>query len=393
MNNKENRVPNLYPIISVLATLGGLISIWQTKGYFATRDGMGAFHSFCNIGQTFDCTAIEISPYSEFFAGFPVSAVAIAGYILILILSLFGLSETHKKGLRPFMVAFASISVIFSVAYLFIMVTLIKKLCLLCLGVDLMNVSILAVALRLPQSEKSSNGFSIVHVIGSGLAALFIAFLFSKGLDPFADLKAEDINDSVESVLSAPVVPFEVPADAPVIGDPAAPITVVKFSDYECPACKLGATAIHPLFKRYPKEVKFVFVNYPLDQACNNSVPRKMHEFACEAATVAICATEQGKFQETYETLFENQQSFEHSKIADLLVSKVEGMDANKLKACMNLPSTSDKILRDVELGGKNRLNIQSTPTFYINGKKIEGVLPTVVWIKLIDRMLAQVKK
>ena len=117
-----------------------------------------------------------------------------------------------------------------------------------------------------------------------------------------------------------------------------------------------------------------------------------MHEFACEAAEAAICATEQGRFEDAYETLFENQNSFAQNKIADLLVSKIKGLDEAKLKNCMTLPSTLDKIRRDVDIGGKNQMNITSTPTFYINGKKIEGGLPTTIWIQIIERMLGQKK-
>ncbi|CAN5951496.1 unnamed protein product [Sphagnum jensenii] len=268
------------------------------------------------------------------------------------------------------------------------MVTLIQKFCILCLGVDAINIALFCLVLKMPKEEKDSSALSVLHVIGTGLASLLIAFLFTKGLDPYADLKKEDINDSIESVLNTPVTNFQPPSDAPVIGNPNAPITIVKFSDYECPACRMAATAIHPLFKRYPNEVKFVFVNYPLDQGCNPNVPSKMHEFACEAALVAICATDQGKFQDAYEVLFENQKDFSANKIADLVLSKIPSLDAAKLKSCITLPSSMDKIRRDVDLGGKSNLNIQSTPTFYINGKKIEGGLPTQVWMQIIDRML-----
>jgi protein-disulfide isomerase len=202
-------------------------------------------------------------------------------------------------------------------------------------------------------------------------------------------VKDDVLNDQLESILATPPVPVEVPADAPVIGDPNAAVTVVKFSDYECPACKLGATSIHPLFKRYPKQVKFVFLNFPLATECNadTNLKRTIHPFACEAAAVAVCASQQGKFAETYETLFENQSSFEAGKIADLLGSKVQGIDLPRLKDCMKLPSTGDKIRRDSQVGVN--LKVQSTPTFFVNGKRIEGGIPTRIWIKVLEKMLA----
>ena len=392
MKEQKNASPLLY-MISTLSAVGAAISIWQTRLFYVTRSGMGEFHSFCNIGQSFDCTAIEMSKYSELPGGLPLSAFAIAGYLLILTLALMGLgSELFQRNIKKFLVGFTALAVLFSIVYLVIMMSAIGKFCLFCLCVDLINVAMLILSLRLPSPDSTSAkdglpGVKFTHLASAGVATLLIAFLFTRGLNPQAELKEDDVNDVVASVMNAPTVNVDYPADSPVVGDPNAKVTIVKFSDYECPACKMGATAIHPLFKRYAKDVKFIFVNYPLDQACNPDIPRKMHEFACEAASVAICGAEQGKFLETYETLFDSQKDFAVGKIADLL-GTVPGIDLAKLKACTQLPSTGEKLRRDILSGGKTKMNIQSTPTFFINGKKVEGGLPTFIWVKVIDRML-----
>ena len=389
MKQEKASAPKFY-LLSVLSAVGAAISILQTREYFMTRGGMSEFHSFCNIGQTFDCTAIEMSKYSEFAAGIPLSGFAVAGYLLVLILALMGVgSVTFKKNLKPYLVIFSSICVLFSVAYAAIMIGVIGKLCLLCLSIDVINVALLVVSLKLPAAEPSPEGVRIPHVMGAGVASLLIAFLFSRGLNPMAEIRQEDLHDTVESILHTAPVAVEIPPGSPVIGDPDAKVTIVKYSDYECPACKMGATSIHPIFKRYPKGVKFVFVNYPLDQACNPDIPRKMHEFACEAAEVAICGAAQGKFLETYETLFEHQKDFEAGKVADLLTD-IPGIDMTKLKDCTKLPSTGEKLRADILAGGKTKMNIQSTPTFFFNGRKVEGGEPTSVWVDVIDQLLKQ---
>lgn len=388
--SEPRAVSKLLPIIATLSAAGAAISIWQTRLFYITRSGMSEFHSFCNIGQTFDCTAIEISKYSELPGGFPLSALGIAGYLIILTLAFFAMSDGLRTNARKLLIAFSGIALLMSAAYLFIMISIIGKLCLLCLCIDAINLVLFILALRLPKDDAvSETGFRPGPLAGTILASFLIAFLFSKALDPQAELKKEDLNDLVESVMNSPVVPIQIPADAPVIGDPNAKVTIVKLSDYECPACKMGASAIHPLFKRYKNGVKFVFINYPLDQGCNPNVPRKMHEFACEAALAAICGANQGKFLETYETLFDHQADFATGKISDIL-SSIPGIDMAKLKECTQLPSTSEKLKRDIELGGKGKLDIQSTPTFYINGKKVEGGLPTNLWVQVIDRMLKE---
>lgn len=378
-------------IISVLSLIGAAVSIWQTRLFYVTRSGLEGGHSFCNIGQTFDCTAIEMSSYSELPGGFPLSGFAVAGYLLILILSLYGFSETLRKNIRKLLLVFTLIAVAFSVGYLAIMLGKIGKLCLICLGVDVINLALLGLTLSLPQASKEdytpTNNLSITQFFGAGLISLVVAFMITKGVNPQDGMKKEDLNDIVESALSTPVTPVELPADAPVVGNPNAPITIIKFFDFQCPACKMAANAVHPLMKRYPNEVKFAFMNFPLDMGCNPKVKSKMHEFACEAATVGICAQQQGKYSEVYDILFDKQQELQADKIADL-VAGVPGLDLAKLKECMKLPSTIEKIQRDVAIADK--ASLRSTPTFFLNGKKIEGGLPTNLWIEIIDRTLGK---
>lgn len=374
-------------LISVLSAIGAVISIFQTQQFHQTRSGLAGFHSFCNIGQAFDCIAIEISPYADIM-GFPLSGIAIAGYLVILGLSLFARSDSYRGRSQKVLQGFCSLAMVFTVAYLFIMVGVIGKLCLLCLAVDTINTLMVILAFRLPKDDGTAKGqMSLGLVGGVGAAAVVGALLFSAGTNPQAEMKKSDLNDMVESVMNAPVKEIPIPADAPVVGNPNAKITIVKFSDYECPACRLGANAIHPLFKRYPNEVKFVFVNFPLDNACNPVVPRRMHEFACEAAYVAVCAQEQGKFIEAYEILFENQSKLKTGEIADLLAS-VPGIDMSRLKTCVTQPSTVERVKRDSNLG--KAVQIGATPTFFINGKRVEGGLPTNLWMEVIDKMLKQ---
>lgn len=376
--------------ISILSSIGAILSIWQTRLFHLTRSGAGEGHSFCNIGQTFDCTAIEMSRYSEFFGGLPLSAFAISGYLVILVLSLFGFSLPYRNHVRKLLLFFSSIAVVFSLAYLAIMLGIIGKLCLLCLSVDAINLALLGLAFFLPKIEDKfmpDQSLGLNRVLITGAISLLAAFMISKASNPTSNLKRTDLNDIIESVMNTPVTPIEIPTDAPVLGNPGAPVTIVKFSDFQCPACKLAAKSIHPLMKRYPEDVRFVFMNFPLDMGCNPVVKRKMHEHACEAAAVAICANQQGKFAEAYEVLFENQERFDYDQISNLL-SGIPGIDLVKLKECTKLPSTQEKIQRDVALGEKSK--IVSTPTFFLNGRKVEGGFPTSLWIELIDPMLKQ---
>ncbi len=374
--------------IATLSLGGALISGWQTSQFFAMRSGFGSMKSICDLNASFDCTAIEMSRFAELIPGVPLSQFALAGYLLIFTLAVLGYFQFFPSNLKKVFTLFSAISVVFSLIYFWIMMGQIGKWCLFCLILDAINLALLAVSLKMKRTldpKGSPETFPFKPIGIAGLAVLVIALLIGKAVDPQAQAKKEDLNDLVESVMNTAPVAITVPQDSPVVGKSDAPITIVKFSDYQCPSCKVGAMGIHPLMKRYADQVKFVFINYPLDMTCNPEVKRKMHEFACEAAAVAICATVQGKFLETYETLFENQSRFSDGKIADLL-SSVPGIDLAQLKSCIALPSTQDKIRSDVALGAQ--LKIEATPTFYINGKKVEGGLPTSLWIEVIERLL-----
>ncbi len=358
-----------------LAAIGAGISIWQTRLFYLTRSGLEGGHSFCNIGQTFDCTAIEMSPYAELM-GIPLSAIATFGYLLILSALILG----HKTLIR--FLTFTAL--LFSIAYLAIMVGVIGKLCLLCLFVDVINVSLFIFSLKkIPAQEKSVSYGSIA---GFFTTSVIVAFLVTQASNPQAELKSEDIRDLVQSVLSTPTQTVNIPAQAPTLGAADQPkVTIIKFSDYQCPACKMGANAIHPLMKRYPTQVQFRFVNFPLDSACNSEIKSKMHEAACEAAAYAICAQEQNQFEVVYTRLFEKQDQLKPGMI-DSLLANIQGLNLEQLKACVNQPSTSLRIKEDIEAA--KAVKIQSTPTFFINGKKVEGGLPTQIWIQVIDQLL-----
>jgi protein-disulfide isomerase len=387
MNPTQKYTRNL-SLITLLSALGAGISIWQTYLFNQTRGGLGSGHGFCNIGKAFDCTAIEMSKYAEIFDGLPLSGLAIAGYLIIFMISLYGFNDSFRQNVRKLLLIFTGIAFVFSIGYLGIMIGIIGKFCLLCLGVDTINLALIILTLTIPQKEDPyipPRSLSAPQMAGLGVAALIAAFLINKATNPQGDMKAQDINDIVESVLNAPVTPLDIPADTPYMGKADAPITIVKFFDYQCPACRMSAEATHPLFKRYPNEIKMVYFNFPLDAGCNPLIKNVMHEFACEASRVAVCANQQGHFTEAYEILFAHQTDFQLNRIAELL-GTIPGIDLEKLKECTNLPSTIEKIKKDVESASK--LNIRSTPTFFINGKKLEGGMPTSIWIKILDQML-----
>jgi protein-disulfide isomerase len=372
----------LNPLIAFISLAGAGVSVWQTYSYLQILGGVGPSHSFCDLSQIFDCTTVEMSKYAEFLPGFPLSGMAIAGYLFIFILSVWKIFTPSNENLKKPLIILSGISVIFTVVYFTLMLQ-IGKLCLLCLVVDLLNILLFIAAVNLPQNNHS-NKFRSLPFLSVGIVSLVFAFLVVKGLDPQVDERSADSDDIVESVMNSPVQNIDIPSDAEVVGPANAKVTIIEFGDFQCPPCKLAAASIAPLFKRYGVKLRFVFLNFPWATECNSFPNHTGHSFACEAAAVAMCANEQGRFLEAYENLFENQIHFETGKIDQLLESSLPSLDTHKLRQCLN-SRILDKVRRDADIGIQQKVN--STPTFFINGRRT-GALPTKIWIKIIDHVL-----
>ncbi len=146
------------------------------------------------------------------------------------------------------------------------------------------------------------------------------------------------------------------------IGSDSAKVKLVEFSDFQCPACK----AVEPYLKRfradYPSDVQIIYRHFPLQQ----------HKHARATATLAEAAGEQGRFWEMHDRIFETQE--EWSTLADgtpffLNLAKELNLDEDKVKKTLEKDAFKSKI--DEDLAEGQRLGVNSTPTFFLNGKKL----------------------
>jgi protein-disulfide isomerase len=149
---------------------------------------------------------------------------------------------------------------------------------------------------------------------------------------------------------------------SPSFGDADAAMTVVIFSDFECPYCGEFARSTFPKVKEQfvdTGQIRFVFKHFPIST----------HKYAEQAALAAFCADQQGKFWEFHDTLFANQESL---TLDDLAVYAGDlGLDKEQFDSCMETSGAA--MLRDRTLG--EQLGVTGTPTFFFNGRKVVGAL------------------
>lgn len=157
-------------------------------------------------------------------------------------------------------------------------------------------------------------------------------------------------------------------------GGAKAPVTIIEFSDYQCPFCKRGEDSINQVMKAYGDKIRLVYRDYPLP----------MHSMARPASEAAACANAQGKFWEYHAKLFDNQTSLSDDKFKQL--AKDVGLDQAKFDECLAKKPFGAKIDEDVAAGSK--VGVNGTPAFFINGRMLSGAQPFEKFKEVIDEEL-----
>jgi len=161
---------------------------------------------------------------------------------------------------------------------------------------------------------------------------------------------------------------------APVKGDAKAPVTVVIFSDFQCPFCSRVEPTLKEIEDKYKGKVKMAWKNQPLP----------FHENAMPAAIAAMAAAQQGKFWEMHDKMFANQQNLKPADF-DKYAQEI-GLNMAKFKAAIDDPKTKAAVEADMQVGSS--LGANGTPTFFINGRKLVGAQPYDSFAKMIDEEL-----
>jgi protein-disulfide isomerase len=144
-------------------------------------------------------------------------------------------------------------------------------------------------------------------------------------------------------------------ADAYVRGPKDAPVTIIEFSDFQCPYCAQAKTLVDQVLKAYPQNVNFVYKNFPLP----------MHPNADPAARAALAAGKQGKFWEMHDALFSHSGDLSSQTIHDL-AEKLH-LDRAKFDADMTSPAVKEQV--DVDIRQGKVAGVRGTPSFFINGR------------------------
>ena len=171
---------------------------------------------------------------------------------------------------------------------------------------------------------------------------------------------------------------YDVPVDDdPAYGPEDAPITIIEFSDYECPYCRSWQAEVLPrLLETYPDQIRLVYRDFPLSSIHPNAAP---------AAVAANCAHEQGAYWEFHDRLFSMELGL--SDRAYQQYASDLGLDTESFAECLKSDRHVDEVQADFQYAAE--LGVRSTPTFFINGIALVGAQPFELFQELIDKELA----
>jgi protein-disulfide isomerase len=375
--------PTRHRVALAIALLGVAVSLatWWVGHGLATD---ASYTSFCNVGGAVNCDAVLGSRWSTFL-GVPVSLWGVVLFVVGAIAAFPGAFAGVTGGLADLLlIGLASWSLGFALVLAAVAFGVLQHVCLFCLTLDVIIVAWCVAVLPLVRNFAPSShvplprrrpaayavaGGALVLAVATGTIAAIQAP--ADGPTTLAAIRAQE-PDFFRFYTALPVIaPADVMGDAAKAKGPAdAPITIVEFSDFECPACGAAFRDLHALTAAHPN-VRFVFRHYPLDSSCNPLMDRALHPDACQAAAAAECAGQLGKFWEYHDLLFEHQRTLDRDSL--FRYARELNLDIGKFRTCLDDPATMDRVRADVAAGAK--VGVDSTPTIFINGRRISGAL------------------
>jgi uncharacterized membrane protein/predicted DsbA family dithiol-disulfide isomerase len=383
--------------VALIASLSALYVHYQMM-----RDP--TYTSFCDVSETVSCEAVLQSRFAR-VAGVPVAAGGAIWGALILLLALRGMGARDPNTRARyagyvflFSTAGLAVSLYLGYASFFIL----RTMCPLCLT---MYVAVIGVFIVSGMVATAPFG-TVLAGIGRDLAALvrnpvaatlaavwlvgsisLIAFFpreqpvvaTAEAVPtlPTETLQGDMLTEFQKWIDSQPRASLNVPADG-------ARVVVVKFNDYQCPACRetyvqyKGIVAKYQ--SQYPGQVKFITKDFPLEAECNAGT---VHPSACEAAAAVRMARAKNKAEALEEWLFERQETMTPQMVKEGLaqVAQVTDFDAQ-------YPKILEEVKADAAMG--RQLDIKATPTFFVNGIKVQGGLRPMYFDAMIAYELSK---
>lgn len=338
----------------------------------------------CDYNETVNCSDVAISAWATVF-GVPTAAWGLLTYAGFALLSIAGIRRRlfpHGPGGLLLLGSLGALA--FGLFLIYIMHSM-GTWCVNCLGLDAVHLGLLACSLvvTVPRgigkailedwATLFANKPAAIGIIGGpALAGVLVLVGYPQHGDGADGPNGEPRIQLPAGGLPRPEGPINLDG-VPNHGPADAIITVIEFSDYQCPFCSAAHQEIRGFIGEHEESFRFYHFHHPLDMACNPAIRRPFHQHACLAAAAGICAQRQGRFWELNDLLFEHGRELQ-PRLLPRLVEEAGDIDFERLQECMGSDSTRERILHDLEQG--LQVPVEGTPAFIINDRVVAGYRP-----------------
>lgn len=368
--------------------------------------------SVCDVNATVSCSQVYESRYGSVF-GVPVALGGLIWFVGVLLLALAGARApaAAQANVAGYLLAWSTVGLAVSMYLAYSSFFVLGMVCLFCVAVYVTVIGIFILAgnapgtptLKLPAAAlgdlrllaRSGTGLALALLYVVGAVGSTTWFQGLSSTDPIAlqataalPAPAEDAGGAGELLTDAeqqteferywsaePRVELELPPAAVALTEDA-DVVVLKFNDYQCPACANAHRLYGPIFAKYasshPGRVRHMIIDFPLDPSCNAATPRGLHEGACAAAVAVRLAAARGDDlrEDMEEWLYNHQDGLTRESVVEA-IQDVAGIDQASYDAAYD--ETVRAIEADIAVGVA--LPVEATPTYVINGVVVQGTL------------------
>jgi len=343
------------------------------------------YTSFCDVNATVSCTQAYSSRFGS-VRGVPVAIFGAIWFGLASLLAIAGLkARPAVRESAPGYLFVGSTLALAVVLYLgYASLVVLKTVCPLCLITYAAVIGLFFVsgaATSFPMTSLPRRAATDLGVLVSSPVAILLALVFAgASVSALAFFPREGAVAAEEAVTPIPVTQSErtelqrfletAPRVPLVVAAGGAKVVIVKFNDYQCPACAQSYLAYKPILAKYeasnPGAVRVVMKDFPLSRNCNPAVQTNLHVAACEAAVAVRLAKLQNRTEAMEEWLYAHQKEMTPQSVRQAArdIGQVTDFEAK-------YAATLEQVKADISMG--QQLKVGSTPTFFINGVKVDG--------------------
>ncbi|HEX5475763.1 MAG TPA: vitamin K epoxide reductase family protein [Vicinamibacterales bacterium] len=362
------------------------------------------YSSFCDVNGTVNCSDAYLSRYGT-VGGVPVALFGVLFFAFVLVLVWASrASRPAAEAVAGYLFALSTVGLAVVLYLGYASFFILHAVCLLCVTTYVAVVAVFIIsggASSLPMSSLPRRAARDLRTVMLSPIALAIAVLFVGGSAAAIAMFPRDASAAARSAQQPQAQPLSAAQQSQLarwwdmqekvnmpFSNDGTKVLVVKFSDFQCPACAETYFAYQGIFGQYknrPSDLRFVLKHFPLNPECNATVTNMVHPAACAAAAAGVMALAKGQatFDKLEDWFFVNQQKLSPAtaRQAAADVAGITDYDAQ-------YPRAIQQVKTDASIGGV--LGVKSTPTFFINGRRIVGGVEPRVLQAIIDLELSR---